>query len=79
MQADYTDVTVVLDRSGSMRDIQQDMEGGFASFVAKQQALPGRCLVTMVQFDSEATEVRYAARENNDTAITPRLTVTFTP
>ncbi len=24
-------------------------------------------------------EVRYAARENNDTAITPRLTVTFTP
>ena len=60
MKRDYTDVTVVLDRSGSMESIREDMEGGFASFVAKQKALPGRCLVTMVQFDNEATEVRYA-------------------
>jgi hypothetical protein len=49
MQPDYTDVTVVLDRSGSMDSIREDMEGGFAAFVATQQALPGRCLVTMVQ------------------------------
>lgn len=62
MQPDYTDVTVVLDRSGSMSSIRDDMEGGFSAFVARQQALPGRCLVTMVQFDSRETEVRYAAR-----------------
>lgn len=60
MRQDYTDVTVVLDRSGSMARIRADMEGGFASFVTQQQAHPGRCLVTMVQFDGQATEVRYA-------------------
>lgn len=60
MRQDYTDVTVVLDRSGSMESIRSEMEGGFASFVKQQQAHPGRCLVTMVQFDGEATEVRYA-------------------
>jgi len=62
MKPDYTDVTVVLDRSGSMESIREDMEGGFASFVEKQQALPGSCLMTMVQFDGGATEVRYAGR-----------------
>ena len=59
MRKDYTDVTVVLDRSGSMESIRKDMEGGFAAFVAKQQGLLGTCLVTMVQFDSTATEIRY--------------------
>jgi hypothetical protein len=55
----YTDITVVLDRSGSMSSIRDDMNGGFAAFVADQQGLPGTCLVSMVQFDGTATEVRY--------------------
>lgn len=29
MQPGYTDATVVLDRSGGMRDIRDDMEGGW--------------------------------------------------
>lgn len=62
MRQDYTDVTVVLDRSGSMESIRSEMEGGFASFVRKQQALPGHCLLTMVQFDGEAIEVCYTGR-----------------
>jgi hypothetical protein len=55
----YTDITVVLDRSGSMSSIREDMNGGFATFVAAQKGVPGACLVSMVQFDGTATEVRY--------------------
>ena len=62
MKQDYTDVTVVLDRSGSMASIKQDMEGGFAGFVEKQRTLPGQCLVSMVHFDGTATEVMYVAK-----------------
>lgn len=61
MKQGYTDVTVVLDRSGSMSSIKDDMEGGFASFIEKQKHVPGTCLVSMVHFDGEATEVRYVA------------------
>ena len=59
MKQGYTDVTVVLDRSGSMSSIRDDMNGGFAAFVAAQRDVPGTCLVSMVQFDGTATEVRY--------------------
>lgn len=62
MKQGYTDLTVVLDRSGSMSSIKADMEGGFESFIGTQKGVPGTCLVSMVQFDGEATEVRYVAR-----------------
>jgi hypothetical protein len=48
-----TVIAVVLDRSGSMLAIQDDMEGGFAQFVAEQRALPGECTLSLYQFDSE--------------------------
>lgn len=59
MKQGYTDITVVLDRSGSMSSIRDDMNGGFAAFVADQKGVSGTCLVSMVQFDGTATEVRY--------------------
>jgi hypothetical protein len=48
-----TVIAVVLDRSGSMISIKDDMEGGFAQFVADQRALPGACALSLYQFDSE--------------------------
>ena len=66
MKNGYTDVTVVLDRSGSMSSIKADMEGGFASFVEKQTHVPGACLVSMVHFDGAATEVRYTGKAITD-------------
>lgn len=48
-----TVIAVILDRSGSMMAIQDDMEGGFAQFVAEQRALPGECTLSLYQFDSE--------------------------
>lgn len=46
-------VYFVLDRSGSMASIQSDVIGGFNSFVAQQRAQPGRCLMTLIQFDGQ--------------------------
>lgn len=53
MQHDYMDITIVLDRSGSMAAIADDTRGGFNQFVAEQRAVPGKCLLTLVRFDHE--------------------------
>ncbi len=47
-----TDVTIVLDRSGSMEAIATDVVGGFNQFLAAQQREPGDCRLTLVQFDN---------------------------
>jgi len=51
MNPNLCDVTVVLDRSGSMASVQEDTIGGFNTFVDAQKAAPGKCLITLVQFD----------------------------
>jgi uncharacterized protein YegL len=53
MKLDLTDVTVVLDRSGSMAACKHDAEGGLNAFVAKQKQEPGQCTFTLVEFDNE--------------------------
>lgn len=55
-----TDITVILDRSGSMGSIASDMCGGFDSFVRKQRQLPGECTISLVQFDT-VRETVYSA------------------
>jgi hypothetical protein len=52
MRQDLTDLTVVLDRSGSMSACKSDAEGGLNSLIAKQKELPGECTFTLVQFDT---------------------------
>jgi hypothetical protein len=47
-----TDITVVLDRSGSMSDCVSDTVGGFNTFLAKQKET-GNCFLTLIQFDHE--------------------------
>lgn len=53
MQKDYTHITVILDRTGSMESIRDDTIGGFNSFLEAQQKLPGTATMTLVQFDSQ--------------------------
>ncbi len=62
IQRSRTDLTLLLDRSGSMASIRSDVEGGLARFLAEQKALPGECDLTLVQFDSEAIETVFEAR-----------------
>ncbi len=52
--ADQTTLVVlVIDRSGSMMSIKEDMEGGIKTLLEEQSQVPGTCLVTLAQFDSE--------------------------
>lgn len=53
MRKDLSDLTVVLDRSGSMHVCQSDAEGGLNRFVEDQKKRPGEALFTLVQFDTE--------------------------
>ena len=47
-----TDITVLLDRSGSMSAIRDEVIGGLNGFVEQQQKLDGEARFTLVQFDS---------------------------
>jgi len=46
-------ISIVLDRSGSMASIADDVVGGFNEYLARQQQEQGEARVTLVQFDSE--------------------------
>ena len=55
-------ITLILDRTGSMDAIRQDVIGGFNSFLSKQQAHADPATFTLVQFDSQdAYEVLHRA------------------
>ncbi len=53
MRSDLTDITLEVDRSGSMQNVCTDAEGGINSFIAEQAKQPGDGLLTLVQFDTE--------------------------
>jgi hypothetical protein len=53
MRKDYTHITVVLDRTGSMESIRDDTIGGFNAFLNKQKEEPGTATMTLVQFDTQ--------------------------
>lgn len=56
MQPDYTHITVVFDRSGSMDSIASDALGGFNQFIKTQQAVPGRATLSLFWFDDRITD-----------------------
>lgn len=59
---DFTDISVLVDRSGSMQSIARDMEGGFSTFLKEHQKVPSTRL-TLIQFDdANDNEVVYEAR-----------------
>jgi len=53
MKADYTHIQIVLDRSGSMEGIRDDVIGGLNTFMEEQSKGPGTCTVGLAQFDDE--------------------------
>jgi hypothetical protein len=65
MKQDYTDITIVLDRSGSMASIYQDTIGGYNTFIKEQKEAPGQAKVTLVKFDNYY-EVDYVATDVNE-------------
>jgi hypothetical protein len=53
VDTEKTEIVVLVDRSGSMASVRADMEGGFNTFISKQKELPGKCSVTLAQFDDK--------------------------
>lgn len=51
-----THIALVLDRSGSMESIASDTVGGINRFLKDQQAVPGDCTATIVQFDTNSID-----------------------
>lgn len=59
-RSDLSDITIILDRSGSMDAIANDTVGGVARFIEDQRKLPGAATLTLVQFDHEYDVVHAA-------------------
>lgn len=77
-------LSVVLDRSGSMRQIASDMIGGFQAFIEEQRQAAGSARISLVQFDSQdpfevlvdgedLSSARLDARKYMPRAMTPLL------
>ncbi len=60
MNSDYTDITILLDRSGSMSGIKDSTIEGINSFIRDQQKVSGKCTLSLIQFD-DRYEVNYIA------------------
>lgn len=50
---DLTDITVVVDRSGSMASVRSESENSFNKFLDDQRKLTDECRITLVKFDNE--------------------------
>jgi hypothetical protein len=78
MKIDLTDITLLIDRSGSMMSICSDAEGAANAFVESQKAVPGEAWVTVLLFDAPPHEDWYQVqqsgpiREATEVLIKPR-------
>jgi len=53
MNQSKTHISILLDRSGSMEAIRDDVVGGYNAFLREQQQLPGEVTWSLTQFDLE--------------------------
>lgn len=51
---DYTHIHMILDRSGSMSPLVSSVIESFNQLLSDQQKFPGKCTLTLVQFDDRA-------------------------
>jgi hypothetical protein len=65
---DKTDITVVLDRSGSMSSIKEATIGGFNTFINEQKKASGEAFISLSQFD-DVYEVVYVQKSVKETPL----------
>lgn len=53
MNQNLTDITVILDRSGSMYSCRDDAQGGLNAFINEQKEAEGEAVFTLAQFDDK--------------------------
>ena len=76
VSGELTEIAIILDRSGSMNNIREDMEGGLWNMLVEQDEQPGRCRASLYRFDNEF-EVAFEGRptgeiKQDDVALIPR-------
>ena len=70
---DYTALLFIIDRSGSMGMIKEDMEGGINSVLEEQKKLPGEVTVDVAYFDYELNyDERFLSLDSTKIEINPR-------
>lgn len=52
MKKGLTELVFILDKSGSMSDLETDTIGGYNAMLEKQKAVEGECYITTVLFDN---------------------------
>jgi hypothetical protein len=69
----YTALLVVIDRSGSMSTIREDMVGGLRTLISTQAAMPGRLTIDLWSFDDVVeNEATMASPDEVDIRLIPR-------
>jgi len=76
MKTNHTEITIVLDRSGSMSSIAPDTIGGFNRFLEDQKKAPGTASITLHQFDHEFETVIHGKNVHD---AKPLTNATFVP
>ncbi len=61
MKKDYTHICVVLDASGSMSIIEEDVKGSFNTFLQKQREATGKTVFDLFQFCDEVARIVQSA------------------
>lgn len=70
---DYTALLFIIDRSGSMGMIKEDMEGGINGVLEEQKKLPGEVTVDVAYFDYELTyDQKFLSPDSATIEIKPR-------
>ena len=75
-----TEIVAILDRSGSMGSVVDDAIGGFNTFLAEQQELPGEASLTLILFDDDYSviydnvDIRHVKPLNHTTFVPRGLT-----
>jgi hypothetical protein len=52
MKKDYTHISMIIDKSGSMESLLKDTIGGFNTFIQTQKETPGECTVSLTTFNT---------------------------
>lgn len=63
-----TDLNLLVDRSGSMRTIAEEMSQGINKLIDRQRTVPGECAVTIYEF-SDVASTTFVARSLSDVPV----------
>jgi len=83
MNKNYCDITVVLDRSGSMDCLKGEVIGAFNTFVDEQKKVEGEATFSLIQFDDryevnyEAIDIQKVEPLNEDTYVPRGMTALY--